>query len=357
MTHHNSIGLWIRRRPSSLAGIDAWADRIEGYGIDTATLVLNAGTKPTHLTTWRRDLLVPAVAELRRRGIDVWLMCWPHAVAHRIDETLADLAGIVDAFVARSMTPPGVEIDAEGNHNGSGWGPAGSDLAGRLASGLRAAGFTRAAITAIPPRPGLRRQDLALLEALCASFGGANVEARPQAYSKDDPGKSWDNGEFFRPGVIQRATWKTWQPHCERLGCVLRMGGMLGFQNHPGSAPDGIEALRAAHDASSALGVTRWHYWVDNVMDKSAPYFLREAGGRVAGAAPAPPMADAPSEVPTYKDAIIDLQRALVQAGHDPGPIDGVLGQRTWRALEAARGEAQAIEAAAAAANLDGEAG
>ena len=347
----NSIGLWIRRRPRQVSSVGAWAERIADYGVDVATLVLNVGTQPTHLSTWNLEVLVMAISALRRRGIEPWLMCWPHARRQDVDALIEDCARILAACREDGVKAPGIEVDAEGRHNSTGWGPAGAQFAPRLAAGLKAVGFERAAITAIPPRRGLRPQDLALLESLCAEFGGDKVEARPQAYSKDDPRKSWDDSGFFRPGVIQRATFDTWQPHCTRLGCALVMGGMLGFQNHPPGFPDGLEALRVAFDSAHALGVRRFHYWVDNVQDKAGPAFLREAGNRTPDKGEGGSHTHQPPRGPG-KDAVRLLQRRLADLGYEPGPVDGIVGARTRHALEVWRQDTQGVEAAALAAGV-----
>jgi hypothetical protein len=53
-------------------------------------------------------------------------------------------------------------------------------------------------------------------------------------------------------------------------------------------------------------------------------------------------------------EAIRELQRRLAAAGADPGPIDGIWGRKSQAALDHWRALDREIEAAAAAANLDG---
>jgi peptidoglycan hydrolase-like protein with peptidoglycan-binding domain len=39
------------------------------------------------------------------------------------------------------------------------------------------------------------------------------------------------------------------------------------------------------------------------------------------------------------RDLVIRIQTALLKAGNDPGPIDGIIGERTSTAIKAYQGE------------------
>ena len=58
-----------------------------------------------------------------------------------------------------------------------------------------------------------------------------------------------------------------------------------------------------------------------------------QSDGKAATSEAATPTAGAASKQ-TGPEHVRELQRALVKAGHDPGPIDGIFGPRTKAALQ-----------------------
>lgn len=336
----NSIGLWVRRPP--VAGQEeAWAQDVAPEGVDSVTLFLNAGHAPHHLSRWH-GLARPTQVLRSLREVDVWWSWWPVATREAVKELVADVARQYDFCRAQKVAPAPVELDAEGKSDAHGWGPAGAGLAREMARGLRQvcweAGVWRIAVTFVVPLKGLRLQDRALITALADE--GFRVELRPQGYSKDDPSVSWDDHPHYRPGTIQRQCWEVCSafiassPHASRLS--ISMGGIVAFQNHPPGWPDGVEALRAAHDAAHALGCRKWCYWDHSLLTPQTRAWLAEAATRT----PAPAAPSSPS--PSREDVRL-VQQQLIEWGYQIGAPDGVLGPRTRGALLDYQRESSAI--------------
>jgi len=190
-------------------------------------------------------------------------MVWPAATTTAIDAMVQDIGKVYGVNssdeVPRERVPDFICIDAEGNHNGSGWGPAGALLADRLCDGLAGVqdghSMTYLSVTAIPPRRGLRLQDASLIRHPAVRVG------TPQAYSQYQGPNHWSANPYFRVGPIQRGTWATWSPLLEDGHIdAIKMGCAIYAQDHP-TGPTGIEALRQAADICIDLGARRLCYW------------------------------------------------------------------------------------------------
>ena len=267
MTDTIQVGAWIdgpQPGPGATA-LDSWASLIvRDCGITAPIIVTNVGIQPLYLSRWKVDHLQDAIVALRGAGAEeVGVMVWPAATTTAIDAMVQDIGKVYGVSnpdgVPRARVPDFICIDAEGNHNGSGWGPAGALLADRLCDGLAGVqdghSLTYLSVTAIPPRRGLRLQDASLIRHEAVRI------ATPQAYSQYQGPNHWSANPYFRVGPIQRGTWATWSPLLED-GHVdaIRMGCAIYAQDHP-TGPTGIEALRQAADISIELGARRLCYW------------------------------------------------------------------------------------------------
>lgn len=251
-----SIGAWIDGLPPKTPQVQAWATSIAQAGIHCATIVLNAGVEPYHMPRWDAATLALATEALRDLGLEVWWSFWIVATDMAIEEQVAALEGLLV-----ESTPDGVEFDAEGNHDEAGWGPNGELMGQYMAEMLSqlTALPGRLAVTAIPPRAGIRPQDMALMEALAQV---RPVEGRPQAYSQYQKNKAWTHNPLFRPARIQRHALDQWLP---LIGdgplSNVRCGLMAGFQRFPKPSPTGVDALRVALDTVRDHDIHEVSYW------------------------------------------------------------------------------------------------
>lgn len=267
MTNTIQVGAWIDgpHPGTGATALDSWASLIvRDCGITAPVIVSNAGVQPIHISRWPVEHLRDAIVALRNAGAEeVGVMVWPVATSRAVGELVEDVGKIYGAnstdVPSRERVPDFICIDAEGNHNGSGWGPAGAVLADDLCNGLEEAqaahGATYLSVTAIPPRRGLRLQDASLIRHEAVRV------ATPQAYSQYQGPNHWSANPYFRVGPIQRGTWETWSPLLED-GHVdaIKMGCAIYAQNHP-VGPTGVEALRQAADICIDLGARRLCYW------------------------------------------------------------------------------------------------
>jgi len=267
MTDTIQVGAWIdgpQPGPGATA-LDSWASLIvRDCGITAPIIVTNVGIQPLYLSRWRVDHLQDAIVALRSAGAEeVGIMVWPAATTTAIDAMVQDIGKVYGVNssdeVPRERVPDFICIDAEGNHNGSGWGPAGALLADRLCDGLAGVqgghSMTYLSVTAIPPRRGLRLQDASLIRHPAVRVG------TPQAYSQYQGPNHWSANPYFRVGPIQRGTWATWSPLLEDGHIdAIKMGCAIYAQDHP-TGPTGIEALRQAADICIDLGARRLCYW------------------------------------------------------------------------------------------------
>ena len=261
------VGAWIDgpHPGTGATALASWASLIvRDCGITAPIIVTNAGIQPLYLSRWKVDHLRDAIVALRGAGAEeVGIMVWPAATPNAVKALVEDVGEIYGwrdlSGVPRERVPDFVCIDAEGNYNGSGWGPAGAVLADDLCDGLveaqEAHEGTYLSVTAIPPRLGLRLQDASLIRHPAVRV------ATPQAYSQYQGATHWSANPYFRVGPIQRGTWATWSPLLED-GHVdaIKMGCAIYAQDHP-TGPTGIEALRQAAEICIDLGARRLCYW------------------------------------------------------------------------------------------------
>lgn len=267
MTDTIQVGAWIDgpHPGTGATALDSWASLIvRDCGVTCPIIVTNAGVKPLYLSRWRVEHLRDAIVALRGAGAEeVGIMVWPVATPQAVRDLVDDVRKIYGTDeaqgVPRQRVPDFVCIDAEGNYNGSGWGPGGAMLADGLCDGLALAQHAHSlcylSVTAVPYRRGVRLQDAALLRHPAVRIG------TPQAYSQYQGPNHWSASMYFRVGPIQRGTWATWAPFVEDGHLdALRMGSAIFAQQHP-VGPTGIEALRQAAEISIELGARRICYW------------------------------------------------------------------------------------------------
>lgn len=325
----NSTGAWVRK---GFTNYKATVSKLKGLNMDDASFLLNAGIEPVYISRAPKESLHKITEESRKNGITPWWMTFPHSTKTRVDAYLADLVKLLDCD--DKFKPEGIEIDAENKYDTIGWGPSGKHLAKHLMEGLYGLGVKKVYITCVIFRSGFRAQDMALLEA--AQELDMWVGLAPQGYSKDDPKKTWDDGELFRPGVMQSFVMDWCEPLLKK-GVIdeLRMGGMVAFQNHPDPWPDDIEALRTAHDTAYSRGCRAWRYWaLDQVGSKDGDEkFLREAPFRKSKTSAYKFPGKEPDK--SKRTKIKELQTHLKQKGYNPGVVDGIMGPKTKAVLDA----------------------
>ena len=314
MTEHIQVGAWIDGpQPGKTdEALAQWAQAITACGITRPCIVTNVGIKPLNRSRWAVSHLRRAIAALRLAGADeVGVMIWPVAQAQAVDDTIEDMGRLYGwrdlDKPARQLVPDFISIDAEGNSNASGWGPAGATLAGDLTEGLAEAQAGHdgcyLSCTAVPFRKGPRLQDAALL---------ARPEVRvgePQAYSQYQADKAWTHSPFFRPGVIQTNTWQTWSPMLEDGHLDALVFGMAIYaQDHP-TGVTGVDALWLAAQTSIDLGVRRFSYWSwkhikGNTKERlQRQDFLRELA-KIKCPEPGPEPEPGPDAEYTFADAL-----------------------------------------------------
>ena len=318
----NSTSAWVRKFSNSTQTVD----RLLRLRFDDASFVTNVGVKPVHKLRVKPSTTRRVTARARAFGITPWWMTFPHSTDQQVVEHLDDLKRALDDAPAEER-PVGFDIDAENPHDSIGWGPSGVRLARPLLQAYWDMGFRSVHITFVIFRKGLRRQDRALIDE--AKALGFWVGVAPQGYSKDDPSKTWDNGELFRPGVMQNFVMDHMDPLIE-AGLIdeFRMGGMFLHQNHPEPWPDGIEALRLAHDTAYDRGVRAWKYWTLGQCSSKdgAEDFIREAPFRQDEN----PYVFVPTAAPEdRKEKVMEAQRRFAGKGYKVGAIDGLVGPRT----------------------------
>lgn len=103
----------------------------------------------------------------------------------------------------------------------------------------------------------------------------------------------------YGTGAPQRLSWGQWAD----------VSGIIGHQHVPGNA-----------------------HWDPGDINRLAPLMGATTGG-----------AAMPSTIANTADQLRQVQRILSGTPHDPGPIDGLIGERTLAALEALAAEAEAL--------------
>ena len=355
----NSIGAWARKGLGNPGDV---VKRLVDLNLDEASFLLNAGVEPVYISRISPAKLRHLTELAKVNDITPWWMTFPHSTDKRVALYLADITAHLKDCPPRAL-PEGIEIDAENRHDKIGWGPSGARLALPMLKGLKELGVTKVYVTCVIFRSGLRKQDMALIEA--ANELGLWVGLAPQGYSKDDPSKTWDNGRLFRPGVMQSFVMDICGPLTED-GTIdeLRMGGMVAYQNHPEPWPDNREALEVAHDTAYSRGCRAWRYWVlDQVSRRDGDEdFLRRASHRTAPAGYVFDPEDAepePAPTPTpeaggRRAKVKALQERLIVKGYQPGGVDGLIGPKTRAAIEAYKMALCYVPASWADAELDG---
>lgn len=344
----NRTAAWVRKFSNHKQTVD----KLERLRFCEASLVTNVGIKPVYMIRPKAATLHKMTAECWKRGVEPWWMTFPHSIISQIDEHLDDLKRhLFDTTTGVDQDlaiPKGLDIDAENPHDSIGWGPSGAkdQVARRLLKGYWDMGFRDLHVTFVIFRKGLRKQDRALLDV--AREIGFHVRIAPQGYSKDDPSKTWDDGNLFRPGNMQNFI----MDHVDPLiaeGLIkpedMYMGAMFLYQNHPEPWPDDIEALRMAHDTAFARGVRSWKYWTlgqagskdgDQDFIREAPYRQDENPYVFV-----PDEADQPHA--SRKQDVKALQTLLNRNGYPCGKADGLIGARTKEATATFKRDADLI--------------
>ena len=305
MTDTIQVGAWIDgpHPGKDAASLDRWATSIvKDAGVTRPIIVTNAGVKPIHLSRWQPEHLRDATAALRDAGAEeVGWMIWPIATRKGVGETIADMAKAIGGAGGRYEDPAKIpdffDIDAEGRANAHGWGPAGAQFADYLCDNLAAVlahyEGRYLSVTCIPFRHQIRLQDAALLK------HAAVRTAELQAYSQYHGPGHWSADPYFRPGPIQRGTWKRWSPLLEEGHLDALIFGMANYnQQHP-TGPTGIDAMRFAAQTATDLGVRRFCYWSwKHMRGSSQTHQARRAFLRELAATPCPDLAEVPTQPP-----------------------------------------------------------
>lgn len=350
------LGLWLDAPRPAQGGVDVWLERLRALDgrlvFQRLVVVLNAGTGHLHLPTWDQDALLSLTAGAQAQGVQVDWMTWLIATPPAVQQTVQALGALWRRAQAAGvlMGQLGQQWDAEGPANSSGWGPAGGDLAGQLLDGVLAQPVRpgRWGVTAVPPLAGIRRQDAKLVQAHAER--GLVCEVWPQGYSKDDPGKDWDDARLYRPGVIQAHTAQQWRA----LGLPVWGGLMVAHQNHPKPWPTGHQAIMEAvasylwHDVHQVAFWAHKAFPADQWQTRSGLVGLMDQLTHPDHAAALDQLVDAvPRNVlrgSSAQPGALEVQQALARAGLNPGPLDGIMGARTqaalatWQAQRAAMG-------------------
>lgn len=324
-----SLACWIDGPEVRLRSIEQRADEIAEVFTD-AIIVTNQGVVPFWRIRWDKVNLSRFTMALLDRGVSVQWMLWPYAMDRSVELLIENVKSYCAFMKANhGKLPDALNLDLEGKHDHSGWGPGGVDLAKRLVEGLMAEAPLSA--TTINPIRGMRRQDLEVLK--YAKWLQGNMLYMPQAYSQFNPQKAWSAHELYRPGVIQRHC----AEQCRELlseGVVSKvwMGMMVGMQSHP-KPPSGVAALKVAFDTARDQGFDDFCIWSWKHIRPSSEAFLKSLKDQPVSAALAP-------EPKSESALVLAIQRALAArrspatgSFYRPGPLDGVFGPRTSAAL------------------------
>ncbi len=349
---HNCLWVDVPRAQTE-AQMDREIERYLSMKLTTIYLVLNAGTGKLWNTTWKRGALARFTRRLLDAGLGVEWMVWPCATRAAIDGLAADLAERLDLARAEGVDTVNdlvIQFDAEGRSNRHGWGPAGENLAAYLEQALEVVpGMPRVwSITIIPPVAGVKKarpQDYALLKLKRVKI------AIPQGYSKDDPGKAWDNIKLFHPILMQLHVAKTFLPFIQ-AGLVDQVVGgyfLIHQKWNVAGVPQGIKALEAAVGTYYGKGITAVAAWSRKLMGKRQP---RER--LVDFLASVPAILNHPDAMPNIRPEVqtsyppagpsLNIHKVIQQALSDQGyplDVDGIWGGESTATLmdfEQARG-------------------